>query len=262
MSVQVAFPQHHRQVLIECDVLQEVKHSLYNWRMELVGDLNEGGIDMPSLLEQGLVPPVRVQPSQLPRHPIVLPGVILLWSSQSDLIIITGDLIIMVWMRQRTVCSFTLGSPVRKQNTSWQTSSIIKSIRKSRISTRAVASSEAEGSASSFKSKCDKTDLARSDASRIWVFQGERQQILFQANENFLQLENQVKQLLLKDEKWKVIELSSKSKTLLNFYQNHSNPDSTEILFVHLEPHVGEDRKGSHKTTFEQPAVEIDWCPF
>ena len=29
------------------------------------------------------------------------------------------NLIIMVWMRQRTVCSFTLGSPVKKQKTSW-----------------------------------------------------------------------------------------------------------------------------------------------
>ena len=47
-------------------------------RIGLVKDLDEGSVDMSSLLEQGLVAPVRVQPTQFPCHAIVLPAVIFL----------------------------------------------------------------------------------------------------------------------------------------------------------------------------------------
>ena len=71
MAMQISLSQQHRQVLVECDVLQEVKHSLP--RRIMWEYLDEGGVDVASLLEQGLVAPMRVQPAQLPRHSVVLP---------------------------------------------------------------------------------------------------------------------------------------------------------------------------------------------
>ena len=131
MAMQISLSQQHRQVLVECDVLQEVKHSLP--RRIVWEYLDEGGVDVASLLEQGLVAPVRVQPAQLPRHSVVLPGTSYCSLSSGSQSWLSSDhdqdeddnLIIMVWIRQRTVCSFTLGSPVRKQNTPCQTSYIV-----------------------------------------------------------------------------------------------------------------------------------------
>ena len=69
MSVQIAFSQHHRQVLVERDVLHQVKYSLSNGGKK---HLNESGVDVPCLLEQSLVSPVWIQSSQFQSHPIVL----------------------------------------------------------------------------------------------------------------------------------------------------------------------------------------------
>ena len=70
MSVQIALSQHHRQVLVERDVLQQqVKYSLSNGGEN---HLNESGVDVPCLLEQRLVSPVWIQSSQFQSHPIVL----------------------------------------------------------------------------------------------------------------------------------------------------------------------------------------------
>ena len=68
MSVQIALSQHHRQVLVERDVLHQVKYSLSNGGEHL----NESGVDVPCLLEQSLVSPVWIQSSQFQSHPIVL----------------------------------------------------------------------------------------------------------------------------------------------------------------------------------------------
>lgn len=101
MAMQISLSQQHRQVLVECDVL------------------DEGGVDVASLLEQGLVAPVRVQPAQLPRHSVVLPDHHGVNKAENSLLVHSR-----------------------------------------------IPGQEAEHT------------LARSDASRIWIFQRERKEIL------------------------------------------------------------------------------------